>query len=184
MTRLFVLKVLVVKLHCFEFFPSKVSVSDSDSFESAKLFFSFFRGISIAGHDQIVHDNIVKILLAVVALALEVNHLGKAVKFAGAKWHNFFGSTLYDKTDMLGTVLKGVSNGHSLAVGAEWNPELKFVVTLALNKFLLHADVRVKEEVQDTNFDGATARLVLSVAHLHVGVAIEDAAVPEHVLDL
>ena len=119
-----------------------------------------------------------------MAIALEISHLGKAVKFAGANWHDFFGCTLDDETDVVWAVLQSVSNSHSLAVGAERNPELEDVVTLALNKFLLHADARVEEKIQDTNFDGAATWLVFSVAHLHVGVAVQNGAIPEHVLDL
>ena len=146
---LLVFEVAVLELHVLKLFSCEVSVCDGDSLKTAKWFlFSIFNlHFGFIGHDQIVLDNVDEVLLSFVGLAIKRSLLGKAIKLGAAERHNLFGSALDDEAHMVWVVFEGVGHGHSFAVRAEGDPQLKDVVALALNKFLLHADARVEEKV-------------------------------------
>jgi len=57
-------------------------------------------------------------------------------------------------------------------------------VTLTLDKFLLNSNTVLEKQIKKANLDWASDRLVLNTIHLHVGVAVQDNAIPKHVLDL
>ena len=80
--------------------------------------------------------------------------------------------------------LESICDSHSLAVRAEGNPKLKILMLLTLNKLLLHVDTIVGKELKEADFDGAADGLVVFIFHLHVSVAVQNNAVPKHVLDL
>ena len=183
-TAFFRLEVLHLNLHLLEFISVEVSVGKSDSLKTSQKFTIIsIKVVNVAGHDELLLDNMVEVLRSVVAGTLEVGHLSERIKFAVAHGHNVLWGTLNNEADGIGAVLEGVSNGHSLAVRAERNPKLEDVVTLTLDKLLLDRNSGVEEQVKDTNFDGAAGRFVLSASHLHVGVIVKNSAVPEHVLD-
>jgi len=57
-------------------------------------------------------------------------------------------------------------------------------VALTLDKFLLDGNTVLEKHIKKANFDWASDRLVLDTIHLHVGVAVQDNAIPKRVLDL
>ena len=80
--------------------------------------------------------------------------------------------------------LESICDSHSLAVRAEGDPKHKSLMLLTLNKLLLHVDSIVGKKLKEADFDGAADGLVVFIFHLHVSVAVQNNAVPKHVLDL
>ena len=58
------------------------------------------------------------------------------------------------------------------------------MVALTLDKLLLDGDTVLEEHVKKANLNWASDRLVLDTIHLHVGLTVQDNAIPKHVLDL
>ena len=107
------------------------------------------------------------------------------IELACAHWDDIFRGTFDNETDNMAVLtLESVCASHSLAVRAEGDPEHKSLLLLTLNKLLLHVDTIVGQKLKESDFDGATDGLVVFIPHLHVSIAVQDDAVPEHVLDL
>jgi hypothetical protein len=108
--------------------------------------------------------------------------LVEVIELAVAHWDNIFRGAFHDETDNI--VIESISDSHSLAVRAEGDPEHELPLIFALDELLLHVLTIVGQKLKEADFDGATDGLVLVTLHLHVSVAVQDNAVPEHVLDL
>lgn len=178
------LKVLVVGLFVGERLHIDVLVGEADALQ-AKGYLIFTLWLKFL--DQSIVNGL-QVAMAIVAPALEVSDLAVGVDLAGAERDDFLRGTLHDNADELTAILVDfVGHSHHLAVRAEGDPAHQLVVVLTLDHHVLDRLVLGGDELEETDLDGAADGGVSSdsfdLAHLHVGIAVQNDGLVKHPLD-
>lgn len=91
--------------------------------------------------DNLANNNGFKVISTFTGIATETGGLFEGVKLGAAHADEVLRGTLDNKADSVWLVCECVGNSHSLAVGAEGDPEFEGnTLGLTLNQFLLDVD--------------------------------------------